>query len=158
VTSSSGRTVVAILLSFDQAEGLGGINRLAVEPSLAGPATKSPEHFGLLLGLNALGDDLEVEAFAHHQDGANDMFGGFVDCDLADEAAINLDLVESEFAQPPQARLAGAEIIKRNPDPDGVEFIDHLGGNLRIAHHRGFRDLQFEPARIETNPVDDGQH
>ena len=46
-----------------------------------------------------------------------------VDLDVADEGAVDLDLVEREPLQIAQRRVAGAEIVERDPHPDGAQLM-----------------------------------
>src|SRR5436309_2437208 len=65
----------------------------------------------LLGGLDALRRDLHAEAAPQADDGVDD--GRRIDraLDVADEAAVDFELVEREGAQIQQARVAGAEIV-----------------------------------------------
>src|SRR5262249_41268353 len=70
----------------------------------------------LLGGLHALGRHLHAEAAAEADDGVHDRRRLARAFDVADEAAVDLELVEREAPQVEQARIAGAEIVEREPD------------------------------------------
>src|SRR5690606_18307081 len=116
------------------------------------------EPFGLLLFFDALGDDIHAEPFAHGEYGADDMFRRPVVEKRGDEGAIYLQLVELEFSQPSERRLAGAEIVEGDPDAAAAQVFDDLFGRCRIGHQAGLGDLDLQPARVESGPVEDRQY
>ena len=74
-----------------------------------------------------------------------------------DEGAVDLELVEMEFAQPAERGLAGAEIVERDADADAAQIVDDLLGRGRVGHQAGLGDLDLQPARIEAGAVEDGK-
>jgi hypothetical protein len=61
-------------------------------------ATKRPRHGKLLPGFRAIGRDIQPKAAAHGDDCLDDRLGLGVVIDVADEAAVDLDLVEGWVA------------------------------------------------------------
>src|SRR5690349_10274349 len=84
-------------------------------PLMAAFGAKAAE-FGL--GLDALGGDGDAEALAEADDRTDYRLRLAVCGDVADERLVDLDLVEWKAAQVAQARIAGAEIVHRDPHPE----------------------------------------
>ncbi len=67
-----------------------------------------------------------------------------------DEALIDLDLVEVEAVQIVHRRIAGAEIVKRDPHADVVQSVQGLLHALGILHEQRFGHLELEPLRQQV--------
>ena len=75
-----------------------------------------------LLGrFHALGKDRHVEAMPKVDYRAHDRLGVPIGRQVADKSAVDLDLVERERVQIGQRRIAGAEIIERDANAEGLE-------------------------------------
>src|SRR5450631_377124 len=100
---------------------LGQWQRRAEVVALDLVALVAPEERQLGGRLDAFGDDLQVEAVAHLDDCQSD--GGVVGVvgDLADEAEVDLELVDGEPAQVGQAGVPGPEVVDGDLHPDGFE-------------------------------------
>ena len=70
--------------------------------------------------------------------------------DVGDEAAVDLDLVEREALQIAQRGVAGAEIVERDPDPDGAKLVQNGERRLVVANEHGLGDFKLEPAGGEA--------
>src|ERR1700694_1721136 len=77
-------------------------------------ASQCGHRIQLLLRLDALRGGRHVQAARNVSDGLNDREGILVVRKIADEGAINLDLVEGKASEIAQRRVAGAEIVHRN--------------------------------------------
>ena len=62
-----------------------------------------------------------------------------------------------KLAQPAERRLAGAEIVERNPDAAAPQVVDDLGRRGGVGHQAGLGDLDLEAARVEAGAVEDGE-
>ena len=60
------------------------------------------------------------------------------------ERTVDLDLVERETAQIAQRRIAGSEIIERNPDAEAAQLVQDRKRRLAVLQQHRFGDLQFE--------------
>src|SRR5215469_3030463 len=80
--------------------------------------------------------------------------------DIADEAAVDLELVERERAQIEQARIAGTEVIEREAHPQRFELLHRRGGILDVADERAFGELELKPCgrkpSFSQDALDDG--
>ena len=99
-----------------------GRARRADEVALHLRAAFRAHPIGLLLGLDAFGGRRHAQADAEPGDGAHDGEGVHIGRrQIADEAAIDLDLVEGKLAQIAQRGIAGAEIVQRDAHADVVQ-------------------------------------
>ncbi len=117
-----------------------------------------PQEQVLLGGLDALGGHLHAEAAAEADHRVHDGGGVGRPFDRAHEARIDLELVEREAAQILQARIAGAEIVERQPHAQRLEPEHRELGRVHVAEQRAFGDLEFEPGRIEAGFGEDPLH
>jgi hypothetical protein len=76
--------------------------------------------------------------------------GRAIDLDVADEAAIDLDLVEREALQIAQRGEAGAEIVERNAHADGAELMQDCQRRLVVTDQHRLGDFDLQPARLQS--------
>ena len=88
-----------------------------------------------------------MQAHAHGDDRLHDGFRLRVTFHVADETAVDLDLVEWKAAQVAQAGIAGAEIVHRQAYAELLELRQDLKRLLLVIDKNGFSDLQFQPFR-----------
>ena len=74
------------------------------------------EALELLGALQPFGRDLQAQAIAQIDDGANDGARALLGIDALDQAAIELDARQRQLFQRRQRRITGAEIIERDRD------------------------------------------
>src|SRR4249919_2883657 len=77
----------------------------------------------LLFCLDALRDHSFVEAGAETGDRADDRLRVALFPKPANKRLIDLDLLEREFAQVVERRIAGAEVVERNTDAEILELL-----------------------------------
>ena len=70
--------------------------------------------------------------------------------DVADEAAVDLDLVEREALQIAQRGKAGAEIVQRDAHADGAELMQDGKRGLVVTDQHGLGDFEFQPVRRQA--------
>src|SRR3546814_10934896 len=58
-----------------------------------------------------------------------------------------LDLVERRLLQIAERRIAGAEIVEREPHADRLEALEHLVRRRGLVEKHALGDLEFEPLR-----------
>src|SRR5258706_14353337 len=68
-------------------------------------------------------------------------------CDIVDEAAVDLDLVERKALQIAQRGIAGAEIVECDPHPDAAKLVQDRERGFVVADQHGLGDLQLQPVR-----------
>src|SRR5215216_6485585 len=95
-----------------------------VEP-LAHLAAEIAERVPLLRELDPLGHDLEVERGAERHDGGRQT-GRVGRRPLAQERAVHLEDVDGEAAQVAERRVAGAEVVEREPHAELLELPQPL--------------------------------
>ena len=81
----------------------------------------------LLEGFDAFGDHGHAERFAQRFDRPQDALAARALMDVGDEGAVDLDLVGGDIGQRRQRRIADAEIVDRNSDPELAEDRQDLG-------------------------------
>src|SRR3546814_12541203 len=74
----------------------------------------------LLLGLDAFGNDADIKAARHRDDRIDDRGVGGIVGDVANERAVDLDLVDRKAGQVRKTRIAGAEVVDadRHTEPE----------------------------------------
>ena len=70
--------------------------------------------------------------------------------EVGDEAAVDLDLVERKALQIAQRGIAGAEIVERDPYPDGAKLMQDGKRRVVVADQDRLGDLELEPARRQA--------
>jgi hypothetical protein len=83
-------------------------------------AAQGPHDVELRLGFDTFGGGRIAEAVAQGGDRPQDRQGAHRRRKLADEGAVDLDLVERESMQIGERRISRAEIIHRNADAHGA--------------------------------------
>src|SRR5260221_7040327 len=107
--------------------------RLAEIETLDLGAAGRPQDGKLLLRLHALGNDGDAKFRAKTDDGADDRprIGALLE--IANEALVDLDLVEWERTQVAQRRIARAEVIHRNTHTEIVQLVERRDGALVVG-------------------------
>ena len=100
--------------------------------------------------LHAFGDHFQAQAVCQRHDGAYDRRVLRPAHDFVDEHAVYLELVDGKAAQVAHAGIAGTEIIHGNQHAHGAQVFENGDGFLRIAHHRAFREFDFEVAGLQA--------
>jgi hypothetical protein len=68
---------------------------------------------------------------------------------LADERAVDPDRVHGRLVQAGERRIAGAEIVQRERDADGLQFVQALL-HLLVLRGQAFRHLQQQLVRAHA--------
>ena len=102
------------------------------------------DQFELLVGLDAFDHDRHAEVGRQPRHAAQQRQRP-VAVDSLQEGAVDLHLLQREVMQVAQARIAGAEIVERNPHAERMQLRQHVVRQLRVPQQRRLRDLDFEP-------------
>src|SRR5258708_737564 len=116
----------------------------AEEEALREVAVEPLEASSLLLGLDSFGDHLELEPVTEVDDAADERFRFGTLAEAGDEAAIDLELMDRQHAEVGQARVAGSEIVERDPHADLVERGERGSDAFGIVDQEALGDLQGE--------------
>eukprot|EP01022_Parablepharisma_sp_SALTPOND_P021769 TRINITY_DN435_c2_g11_i1.p1 TRINITY_DN435_c2_g11~~TRINITY_DN435_c2_g11_i1.p1 ORF type:complete len:948 (-),score=370.43 TRINITY_DN435_c2_g11_i1:3556-6399(-) len=137
--------------------------RTAEQVALSFVAAFLLKNGALGLGLHTLGQHRYIEAMAQRQDGAHEGLGLLAGFELADEAAVQLDLVEGEGAQGFQRRIAAAEIVHGDGHAHGLELLQQVKRPFAVGNDGGLGDFQLQPrggqagsSQHRTHPLDQG--
>src|SRR3954451_12717312 len=107
------------LRGADQLPEVVQLARASEVPALAEVRAHRPQLVGLLLGLDALGDDVHPERAGEHDHRADDRRVLAVAADVRDEGAVDLQQVDlRHLAQVPQRREADPEVVDREAHAD----------------------------------------
>jgi len=118
-------------------------------------ATHAGEAVALLFRLHAFGNDRQTHGAAERDDGLSDGGAAFFGENIADERAIDLDLVEGQFLQVSQRRVAGAKVVEREPQSMGLEFLHLVADVLHVFNQNAFGEFEAQfggvcPGAIES--------
>ena len=86
-------------------------------------ATLRPKKGALRIRFHAFGHDSQAERTAEPDHRAHDRLGIRTVPQSSDKGSVDLDLVDRELSQPPQAGIAGPEVIDRDPNPLAVQSV-----------------------------------
>ena len=111
-------------------------------------AAERLQFVALVDGLDAFGDDGEIESpakLAKHlaQPGID-----LVDIAIGDIGAVDLEFAERQLLQPGERRIAGAEIVERERAMARLQLPGHLVGELEIVDDLVFGDFEHEARPI----------
>ena len=98
------------------------------------------------MGLDALGGGVHVEAFGQRDDGADDRGVAVCGrCRPANEALVDLDLVEWRLAEIAERRVTGPEVVERKPDPKRLQPRERVVGGVAVGEEHALGDLELKP-------------
>src|SRR6185437_14118974 len=122
-------------------------HRLGQQVALAVLAAHLGDQLALLAGLDALGDDRYAQRVGDRDDalgeGESPLRGG----DAFDEGLVDLQYVDRQFPQVAERRVAGAEVVDRQPDTEPFE-LGEVGRNaLLMAQQDALRELDQQQGR-----------
>ena len=124
-----------------------GLQWPAIQISLHFRAPFLIETVPLILGFDSLRCGRYSEADAQPHNGTYDRKAFLIPKQILDERLIDLELVELEAAQVPDARIAGAESVQRDPDPERMQLIENPGVVIGSFQQNRFGYLQLQPGR-----------
>ena len=104
--------------------------RPAEQIALDGVAAEVAHPLEILGGLDAFGGDVHPEALGELDDRLDDRDVLRPRAGFADEAAVDLQLVEDRLVQIADRRIAGAEIVERDADAERAEALQHVERRL----------------------------
>ena len=78
--------------------------------------------------------------------------------ETADEASVDLDLVEREAAKITQRRITSAEIIHRNADTERTQLMKSFQSSFGVLHQHRLGDFQLQPMRGQLRCGQRAQH
>src|SRR5271168_2723013 len=115
------------------------------EVSLRFVAAFPIENGKLALGLDAFGQNGDIEALAQRHHRADDRLGRRTRLYLAHEGTIELDLVERKSPKRFEGGVAGSKIIERNRHAERPDLTQGVQRASPVLHDGGFRQLQLQP-------------
>src|SRR5919108_334184 len=125
--------------------------RLPDEVALRERAALFAERVPDLLRLDAFGHDREPEVAAEVDRRADDRRVARVVAHVHDERAVDLDRLHGQPLQVGERRVAGAEVVDREPQAHLVQPREHAAHAERVGEDRALRDLELE--LVGADPV-----
>ena len=98
----------------------------AEEISLPFAAALFLQEFELRRGFDPFGENLEPQAMGHGDDRFDDGPVVSLPGEVGDEGAVNFQYIEGKALEIAQGRVAGAEVIDGELDPEGLEVVQAL--------------------------------
>ena len=125
-----------------------------VEP-LGPGAAQAAEDGELLLGLDALGGDLEAERVGHGHDRGDERGVVGVGAEPVDERSVDLHGVDREPLEVAERRVAGAEVVDRQVDAERLEVGEGLLEVVDVLHEHALGQLEAEVAGAHAGAIED---
>src|SRR4029079_15632405 len=116
--SSASSAACPCAIFLDESDQIFGAHRSTEIKALNLVAAFRTQHRCLLHRLDALGDDLEVQAVPEAHDGAHDRGVARVSRDVAHEALFDFQPVDREVLDVGERRIAGAEVVNGDADAE----------------------------------------
>jgi hypothetical protein len=126
-----------------------GRDGAAVEPALTDVAAQPKEHVGDVLRFDPFGDGGKAEAVAEADDGGGDLSAVPGMGHGADEASVDLELVEGQELEVAEAGIAGAEVVEREAGTLFLQLGRDSGGVFGVVDEGAFCDLEDEAVEGE---------
>src|ERR1700712_595627 len=70
--------------------------------------------------------------------------------EIADEGAVDLELVAVEVLEVGERGIAGAEVVESEADAQLIDLADRLAGARRVGHRHLLGDLELEAPAVEA--------
>src|SRR5450830_952458 len=102
------------------------------------------EKFQLLKRLDAFGNDVQVQALAQADDGADQLRILAVFAQAAHEGLIDLQHIDGKPSQVTEAGITGAEIVDGQPHTQGLDVSQGDERVLDVLHQHALGDFQFK--------------
>src|SRR4051794_15053924 len=132
------------------------LERLAEREPLRRVGPERGELGPRLVGRDALRKDVHAEALPERDRGADDGRVVRVRAHREHERAVDLDLADGQLAQVVERRVAGAEVVDREPHAQLVELVEDDLGAERILQHRRLRELELQQRRVRAGHREEG--
>ena len=123
---------------------------------MADRASHLDELVALFLGLDAFGDDGDVELVAEGENRTDDRGVALAGADLVDEHRVDLEGADGKLPEVGEGRPAGAEVVDRDLDPDADELAEGGRGAVEIVDESGLGDLEPDLVCAEVVAIDEG--
>ncbi len=120
------------------------------QETLRGHAAELQEVRHLVVDLHALGHGLESERLAEHHDGARKLRSLARLGQAAHEGAVDLEDIDRETVQVRQRRVAGTEVVDREPNAQRLQLAELDQVRLGVVHHRAFGQLDQQALGLEA--------
>ena len=131
------------------------LGRPAQQVALARPDPERADDVELGGRLDALGHDERAPAVGQVAQRPDDLEGRVAEGAALDQRQVDLDDVEPELAEQPQAGVPGADVVGRDPDAGHAARLDRAPQPVQVLDRLALGQLEDDPARVQ--PVADDQ-
>ena len=134
----------------DLTRGLGRA-RLAEDVTLDHADAELADQLQVVVGFDAFRARVHVQRLREGDDGADDR-GIAVRrrCGPADEALVDLDLVERRLLQIAERAVTGAEVVEREADAKRLQLGERVVGRVAFSEEHALGDLELQPFGAEA--------
>jgi hypothetical protein len=112
----------------------------------------------LLVALDAFRHHAQAEVAGHRQDRLHDRGAVGVVRRVAHEALVDLQLVQRHLLQVGQVRVAGAEVVDREADPERGQLAHAADGLADVLDQQAFGDFEDQLLRRRAGLLQHGAH
>src|SRR5579872_3984389 len=137
---------------------LGGRDRAGEQEALAEGRAHAPQLICLLALLDALGDDLQVQALAEIDDPAHELTLARVGLDPVDERSVDLEDVDRVGLQAGERRVAGSEIVDGHAHADVLQLLELVDDLVAVVRQQALGHLEHERAGRQSGVAKHGGH
>ena len=122
----------------------------ANEVPLAEVAAEALDPSQLAIGVDALGDDLQVERPPELDHHLQEHEVGALVFEHGDERPVDLELVDREPLQVRERAVAGPEVVERDAHAERLQLVEQRDGLVGVVDQHRFGDLEPEQLGGET--------
>jgi hypothetical protein len=133
-----------------------GLERLREQVPLGVPAAHVAQRVPLLLGLHALGDDVQPEGVRQPDDGRRDVSRLGLAVQVVHEAAVELERRHRQLGEVRQRGEPGAEVVDAQRRPGLAQLVEDRPTGGAVVHQGRLGELEPELPRARTG--DDLSH
>ena len=98
-------------------------------------AVQRLQHFQLMVGFDAFGDDCEIETLSQPDDRAHDFKALLVRAHRVNKRSVDLKVTKGKPVQVTQRRVARAEVVNADVDTKRFQLAEHLDGCVSVHEH-----------------------
>src|SRR6516162_8848119 len=104
--------------------------------------------------LDPFSDHLQAEGVGESDDRADNGQVAGVGAQVTDESGVDLEHVDREGLQMRQHRIAGAEVVDGDLDPDLLQLPQGFASGFDVVYHGTLGDLQTDRSAVDAELLD----
>src|SRR5688572_7645010 len=152
---SAASRVLPAALDHQRADLL-GFDQRAEKVALAVLAVVPRQERDLAFRLDTVGDGVERQAVSDRQDCVAEHLRVLVRVEVRHERTVDLQHVERKLPQISEARIAGAELVDREPHTELLQSAQTVARAVRVLNQSALRELELDEAGIDGMRLEHG--